>query len=347
MWRNYNPVRLYQDGYDWTGRTSRSQLLVVLIFMGLIYLPIVNLHWFGKAARIVEIAGWISIALMTVPLWGHIVRRFNHMRWPAALALLLLVPPINLIVLAILLIKNQGQRRLFEMTPLRTAGFYSAVLVAVIALSRIIWTPYFAPAGSMKPNLLIGDVFAVWRLDRTPDYGDVMVFTDPTTNTIYVKRVIALGGDTVKMTNGVPQVNGTPLQQSPVDPFIETMEPQGQFKNLPRCSNGAVGYGATCVKEQFTEIATNGSAYSVLSTIPNAPMDTTNMFTVPQGHVFFMGDNRDNSRDSRISVPAGGLGFVPETAIVGQAVRILYSFKGDYPYQLWTWRGSRIFKAIE
>ena len=348
MWRNYNPVTLYQDGYDWTGRTSRSQLLVVLIFVGLVCLPLLTLDSFGNAARIVEITAWVALSLLTVPVVGHFVRRFNQMRWPAGLTLLYLLPFVSVVLLAIQLLKNQGQRRLYEMSFARTAGFYAAVLLAVLTLSRIFWTPYSIQSGSMKPTLLIGDVVVAWRLDRSADRGDVMVFRDPNDGMVYVARVIGVGGDTVQMRNGLPVINGVPATQTAMDAFVEPMTPQGPWKSLPRCSNGAVGYGASCQKDQFTEtLPGDDGAHRVLSALNNGPMDNTPIFTVPDGHLFFMGDNRDNSRDSRISANAGGLGFVPKTAVIGRVGRILYAFKGDGPAFIWTWSPSRIFRSIE
>ena len=117
------------------------------------------------------------------------------------------------------------------------------------------------------------------------------------------------------------------------------------FKNRPRCSNGAVGDGGDCVKTRMLETLPNGVAHEVLD-IGRAYTDDTAVFTVPEGHFFFMGDNRDNSLDSRVKQVQGGVGFVPYEDLIGRADRIMFSSAGRSMLFFWTWRGDRFFQAI-
>ena len=149
------------------------------------------------------------------------------------------------------------------------------------------------------------------------------------------------------------QINGTAARFEPNGDFVEVFAPQGPQRNIPICRERAVGLGAPCTKSRYTETLPNGVSYSVLDTISQDTSnltrinsDTTRIYTVPDGHYFFMGDNRDNSSDSRIPQSARGVGFVPAKDIVGRADRIIFSSAGRRMLAFWTWRGDRFFKAI-
>jgi signal peptidase I len=107
-----------------------------------------------------------------------------------------------------------------------------------------------------------------------------------------------------------------------------------------------VGLGADCLSERSYETLPNGVRHAVLN-IGDRATDNTAVFTVPAGHYFFMGDNRDNSTDSRVRQNLGGVGFVPLEDIVGRADRIMFSSAGRSMLAFWTWRGDRFFKAVE
>ncbi|MEL6452433.1 MAG: signal peptidase I [Pseudomonadota bacterium] len=254
-----------------------------------------------------------------------------------------------------------------------------ALLIAGV-FRTIFFQPFWIPSGSMKETLLIGDFLFVNKmaygysyascpsipflgvdakaicgfidgentriLAGEPARGDVVVFRHPVSGADYIKRLVGLPGDTVQMRDGVVILNGDPLPQEPAGTFTETFERQGPQGLRPRCESGAVGEGATCTKSRFVETFPDGSSHVVLNTgLQNS--DNTSVFRVPEGHYFFMGDNRDNSSDSRMSQLANGVGFVPYENLIGRADRIMFSSGGRSMLFFWTWRGDRFFKAVE
>ena len=148
------------------------------------------------------------------------------------------------------------------------------------------------------------------------------------------------------MKEGLLHINGKPVEMEADGIFKEIMAPQGSFGNRPRCSNGAVGTGSICEKERFVETLPNGVVHTTLN-IGKRPSDSTPVFTVPTGEYFFMGDNRDNSTDSRMRQKAGGVGFVKFEDLVGRADRVMFSSGGRSMFFFWTWRSDRFFKRIE
>ena len=149
----------------------------------------------------------------------------------------------------------------------------------------------------------------------------------------------------MQIKNGVISLNGTPVEVEDAGTFEEVMAPQGPQQLRPRCENGPVGQGATCVKSRQIETLPNGVSYPTLN-ITNQQSDNTGVYTVPEGHYFFMGDNRDNSADSRLAQRAGGVGFVPFENLIGRADRIMFSSAGRSMLFFWTWRGDRFFEAV-
>jgi signal peptidase I len=119
------------------------------------------------------------------------------------------------------------------------------------------------------------------------------------------------------------------------------------MKSRPRCENGAVGDGAICQKTRFRETLPNGVEHDVLNIEDDGYADNTDVFSVPEGQYFFMGDNRDNSQDSRFAQTSGGVGFVPVENLIGRADRIIFSSAGASMLYFWTWRSDRFFKAVE
>ncbi len=242
---------------------------------------------------------------------------------------------------------------------------YALLLAGVIR--TLFFQPFWIPSGSMKPTLLIGDFLFVNKmaygysrhscpfslcpipgriLAREPERGDVVVFKHPTNGTDYIKRLIGLPGDEIQMIEGVLHINGEALPQQDVGVFVEPNAPQGPMGTLPRCGNRPVAPGGECVKEMAIETLPGGQQHAVLN-IEDGFGDTTPVFTVPEGEYFFMGDNRDNSMDSRFPRPAGGVGYVPFENLVGRADRVIFSSAGPSMLAFWTWRPDRFFKAIQ
>lgn len=257
-----------------------------------------------------------------------------------------------------------------------------ALLIAGV-FRTLFFQPFWIPSGSMKDTLLIGDFLFVnkmaygysyascpsviipsiglnvdakalcgWAdgdntrlLGREPERGDVVVFRHPVSGRDFIKRLIGLPGDTVQVKNGLLYLNGEPVQVTPDGTFEEIAEAQGPQRLRPRCANGPVGRGGICIKEKFIETLPNGVSHSILN-IGNQSSDNTQVYTVPEGYFFFMGDNRDNSSDSRVSNMVGGVGFVPFENLIGRADRIMFSSAGHSMLFFWTWRGDRFFKAV-
>ena len=258
-----------------------------------------------------------------------------------------------------------------------------ALLIAGI-FRTLFFQPFWIPSGSMKETLLIGDFLFVNKMaygysyascpslmlpnlgievdaedicgaldgDNTrlwggePQRGDVVVFRHPVSGRDYIKRLIGLPGDTVQVTNGVVSLNGEAVKLEDAGNFEEVMQAQGPQRLRPRCENGPVGEGGLCIKSRQIETLPNGVSHAILN-IGNQQSDNTGVYTVPEGHYFFMGDNRDNSADSRLAQQVGGVGFVPYENLIGRADRIVFSSAGSSMLFFWTWRSDRFFKGIE
>uniref|UniRef100_UPI003565ADE7 signal peptidase I n=1 Tax=Actibacterium sp. TaxID=1872125 RepID=UPI003565ADE7 len=111
--------------------------------------------------------------------------------------------------------------------------------------------------------------------------------------------------------------------------------------------NAPVGEGGECEKQRYTETLPNGVTHSILDIGNRGFADNTEVFAVPEGHYFFMGDNRDNSQDSRFALVSGGVGYLPADYLIGRADRIMFSSAGRSLFYFWTWRPDRFLKAVE
>ena len=231
-----------------------------------------------------------------------------------------------------------------------------AGLIAV-GIRTVAFEPFNIPSGSMKETLLIGDYLFVSKFSygysrfsfpfspdlfsgriwgAEPTRGDVAVFKLPRDNsTDYIKRVIGLPGDEIQMKNGQLFINGQAVPKVPAGEFV-TREDGVAQRHIP----------------VFEETLPNGVKYKVLDSDPDGPYDNTGVYKVPPGHYFMMGDNRDNSTDSRVR---SAVGFVPFENFIGRAEIIFFSAKVDDPDALrwwspWTWpfdiRWNRFFHLV-
>lgn len=218
-------------------------------------------------------------------------------------------------------------------------SFLIAILIALVFRS-VAYEPFHIPSGSMLNTLYKGDYIFVSKLSygysrysfpfgiewfegrkfaSAPERGDIIVFRLPSApNVDYIKRLIGLPGDKVQVKGGRLFINGEAVQ---VTRKGDIMVPDN--------------YGGEENAVLYTETLPNGVSHNILNTKENGRVDDTPEYTVPEGKYFFMGDNRDNSMDSRYMAEVG---FVPEVNLVGRAEIILVSFKGGVPiWQVWNW----------
>jgi signal peptidase I len=228
-------------------------------------------------------------------------------------------------------------------------GAVALVVVMLLFVTRAIyWQPYWIPSEAMKPTLLVGDFIIATQVK--PDdlqRGDVVVFRHPVKGSDFIKRLIGMPGDKIQMKDGILYINGEAATRVPDGVFEEVYEPQGPMRSMPRCENVVVGAGEICKKSRFVETLPGGRQIQVLKIDTIGPVDDTDVFTVPLGQYFFMGDNRDNSFDSRFAQSVGGVGFVPAGNIKSRARWVLFSSAGSMIADVTSWRRDRYLLAIQ
>lgn len=231
---------------------------------------------------------------------------------------------------------------------LELAKLFCIVVVLALCERTFLFQPYNIPSGSMQSTLLVGDYLFVEKfaygysrysvpwgrympsfgrvLMHAPQRGDVVVFVPPSDpDTVYIKRLVGLPGDQIRMQNGVLFINGAPVSKLA----------DGSFADPESRDGGRIA--------QFTETLPGGRHYDVLDSEPDSPGDNTQTYVVPAGHYFMMGDNRDDSNDSRMDV-----GFVPAENLVGKAQFRFFSIDAEkiQAWKFWTWPGSIRFERI-
>ena len=249
--------------------------------------------------------------------------------------------------------------------------FLFKLLLAVLALRTLVFAPFSIPSESMLPRLMNGDYLLASKwpygfsrhslpfavplpegrvLPRTPARGDVVIFKHPVDSRDYIKRVIALPGDTIAVSRGQIILNGTPVPRRRIGDALVPLSPN------TICAWGGdevrlADDTQACRYTRYRETLPGGASYDVLD-FGMTPSDSFAPVTVPVGTLFVMGDNRDNSRDSRFAAIAGdGVGFVPQDRIVGRAEIIVWSTDGSAEWiKPWTWftaaRWDRIGDAL-
>jgi signal peptidase I len=245
--------------------------------------------------------------------------------------------------------------RLHEWT---RSALQMALVLAVISAAKIaIAEPYYVPSGSMEPTLLIGDELlatkytygyssaslpAFMGLPSTPrvfgampERGDIVVFRWPGDRSqIWVKRVIGMPGDRIAMRGGLLWINGKPVGIRPDGTGYAELE-----------------NGSTIPAERFVEMLPGGREHAILKITSDSRLDEMAEITVPPRHLFVMGDNRDNSADSRVPVTSGGVGLLPVGNLVGRVNVLVGSWDlGIKSQPIWTWpaglRLSRFFTSV-
>lgn len=238
------------------------------------------------------------------------------------------------------------------------AVFVLKLALVVLVFRSFFFSPFSIPSESMLPRLWNGDYLlaAKWPygfskyslpfelplipgriLADQPERGDIVIFKHPIDGTDYIKRVIGLPGDTVAMVDGQLMLNGERIAQQRLDDFVIPASANTTCASAAALETDVTG-DTVCRYARYLETLPSGKSYEVLDFGPR-PVDNTRPVIVPEGRLFVMGDNRDNSQDSRFqATPAGGVGLVPQELLVGRATVIMWSTDGSSEWlKPWTW----------
>ena len=225
-------------------------------------------------------------------------------------------------------------------------SIFLAIFIAILIRS-FIFEPFNIPSGSMKPNLLVGDFIFVskWSygyskhslpfsiplipkkiFSKFPSRGDIVVFKTPFDNrTDYIKRVIGLPGDKIKVVNGNIIINGRTILRKKIEDFIDTDKNGKKFRLRQ-------------YKELFYYLE-----FNTIDLTDKGLVDNTIEYVVPNDHFFVMGDNRDNSQDSRF---LNKVGYIPMDNLIGKAQYIFFSLENSRFFELWKWPKSIRYKRL-
>jgi len=238
------------------------------------------------------------------------------------------------------------------------------LVLAVLGFHSLVAKPFYIPSESMMPNLLVGDRLVVSKypygysyvtptfhilpfmqgrlFGSLPERGDIVILTPTDARSDYIKRVIGLPGDTVEMYGGILYLNGRQVQREKLG--LRALKVDGNLTCDKDHYPGALGRNAAgelvCNVEIVRETLPNGKSYDTIDIGPTRA-DNFPAVRIPAGHVWLMGDNRDNSADSRFSLAQQGLGgAVPVENIGGRAEFVTFSLDGSASWNPLTWFGS-------
>lgn len=250
-------------------------------------------------------------------------------------------------------------------------AFVLLVVLASLAFRSFVFSLYNIPSESMLPRLLNGDYLVASKWDfgfsrhslpvdvpaisgrlfaGTPKRGDVVIFKHPVDGSEYIKRVIGLPGDIVEIRAGRVILNGEILPQTAMADLLVSVSANTDCPPTIRVERNSNG-NARCRYNRYRETLPGGRSYAVTD-LGASPQDQWGPKIVPEGKLFLLGDNRDNSQDSRFAPqPGGGIGFVPQELMVGKARAIIFSTDGSSQWlRPWTWvtaaRGERMGETI-
>jgi len=255
---------------------------------------------------------------------------------------------------------DQARPKPRALATLRSLAIFA---IAAWALRSLVVAPFSIPSGSMLPSLYIGDYLYVHKwpygysrfsfpfqfptfegrmLGGTPERGDIVVFRPPgQEESDFIKRVIGLPGDSVAVTGGAVILNGRPLQRQSAGMVAVSISPNSPCRVVegatPMVRTGAES-ARECLFPAYRETLPGGPTYLTLDQVDSARADDVAPIAVPAGHLFLMGDNRDDSLDSRYSRFEGGVGLVPLDHLVGRASARFWSTDGNAEWlRPWTW----------
>jgi len=250
-----------------------------------------------------------------------------------------------------------------------TTRFLLFLFVFTLLLRTFIVAPFMIPSGSMLPGLAIGDYLFVekwpygysryafpfglahfegriWGAD--PARGDVVIFHHPSKDEDWVKRLIGLPGDRVQVRGGQLFLNGKAVPKVRVADYLMARTPNSPCRYVGNYQPKPVAEGASsfCPYPRYRETLPNGRSYEVLDQI-NGIADDTPVYTVPKGHYFMMGDNRDDSADSRFSIEEQGVGFLPKENVIGKPMLVFFSTDGSAEWlKPWTWFSALRWRRV-
>jgi signal peptidase I len=236
-----------------------------------------------------------------------------------------------------------------------TVRFIVTLILLAWAIRSFIVAPFSIPSGSMLPTLYVGDYLLVAKwpygyskfsfpleipafkdriFGRPPARGDVVVFRHPDGGSDLIKRVIGIPGDTIEVKGGAVILNGKPLQRRAIAPVKIAISANSPCKTVPPLPPkvAAEAGRAYCLYPAFRETLPSGQTYVTLDQIGDGEADNFGPVKVPAGRVFLMGDNRDDSLDSRFETYNGGIGMVPNDHLIGRALITFWSTDGSAMY---------------